>query len=434
MDDSRTALVLLPPFWPNMPPLGLALLKGYLGLRGIEASLIDFNNLFFNIASGPLQKEWRKGCSLGLEEDMPAVLKREHPAEYERMLKQLSEYRTIGFSCYKSNMNLTLEIAEILKCGNRGLRVILGGPEIARRFFRDRAGFPGDLSQVADLLVVGEGERALERYLSGGLSYAKAAIFDEIDNPDHFSLPDYSDIDFSLYPRKNAASLFFSRGCIRKCRFCSERLLYKKFRTCRVSNILTQVESLGKTGISHFVFHDSLINGDLRSLESLCDGLSDCFGRVSWEAQIVIRPEMPDRLFAKLKKSGCVHLFVGLESGCDRTLKAMNKGFAARDAVSFFEKLNRQGLSFGVSIIVGYPGENSRDFDESTAFLIANKSLIPRIEQVNPFVYYEGTGLPESVDYRLNPQSRERVGIFIARIEKAGFKYTNAFVNNLIES
>ncbi|MFH1878278.1 MAG: hypothetical protein ABH883_05685 [Candidatus Omnitrophota bacterium] len=40
MKEKKTALVLLPLFWPNMPPLSLAVLKGYLGGKGIPADCL----------------------------------------------------------------------------------------------------------------------------------------------------------------------------------------------------------------------------------------------------------------------------------------------------------------------------------------------------------------------------------------------------------
>ncbi len=131
----------------------------------------------------------------------------------------------------------------------------------------------------------------------------------------------------------------------------------------------------------------------------------------------------------KIKTSGCYNLFIGLESGCDKTLKKMNKGFTIKDAMSFFKKLNSTGIFFGVSIITGYPGETEPDFMESLNFIIKNKSLIPKIEQINPFTYYDGINTKKTG----NKDSLKRLDIFIETIKSHGFKYTNAFIGNLIE-
>jgi len=184
-----------------------------------------------------------------------------------------------------------------------------------------------------------------------------------------------------------------------------------------------------KNKTDSFVFHDSLINGDLEKLEELCDKMIKCFGSVKWEAQIAVHNSMPLALFKKMKKSGCYNLFVGLESGCTRTLKNMNKGFTPQNAVNFFKKLNAAGLFFGVSVIIGYPGETEADFRESMDFIIKNKPLIPKIEQVNPFTYYDGT----TADKKADKNALKRLDIFIKEIKSNGFKYTNAFLGNLME-
>ena len=153
---------------------------------------------------------------------------------------------------------------------------------------------------------------------------------------------------------------------------------------------------------------------------------------LSLEAQIAIRKDMPDTLFAKMKESGCYHLFVGLESGSDHTLKRMRKGFSPQEAVEFFRTLNAHNLSFGVSMIVGSPGETEEDNRESLNFLLRHKDLIPKIEQINPFIPYDGTDMGPSGSY--DPEiAFRRAWMFVEEIKEAEYKYTNAFIFNLVE-
>jgi threonylcarbamoyladenosine tRNA methylthiotransferase MtaB len=159
----------------------------------------------------------------------------------------------------------------------------------------------------------------------------------------------------------------------------------------------------------------------------------DNFGGINWEAQISVRPDMPQELFHKLKASGCYHLFVGLESGSDRTLKSMAKGYTGEEALIFFKRLKQARLSFGISIIVGYPGETERDFNESLEFVTGSRELIPKIEQLNPFTYYEGTSAPRQADYKRNQVSLKRLKIFLDEIRKHGMRYTNAYIGNLVD-
>ncbi len=403
MLNNRIALALLPPFWPNLPPLNLAILKAYLHSRGIITDIFDYNNTYSA-----------------------------QPGREREIAEKLLCYNIVGFSCYRSNFETTLKVSRILKEKEPGIKIIFGGPEIASQYFKFNGALAEKYGQLANLLVVGEGELPLSEYLTISGTNEHVAVFRELETLENFPLPDYSGLDFNRYSKKGAVSLLYSRGCIRRCRFCSERLLYKKYRCLPAENIVEQIRRQQEAGRRSFIFHDSMLNGNLQGLENLCDQLIEKFGSVNWEAQIAIRNDMPEHLLIKMKQSGCYHLFVGLESGSNRTLAAMNKGYTKEEAAEFFRILKAAGLSFGISMITGFPGESEADFRESLDFVIRNKDIIPKIEQVNPFVYYEGTDLPREADYRLNPQSVARTEQFIMEIKHAGLKYTKAFVMNLL--
>lgn len=418
-----------------MPPLGIGYLQSFLISKGEDCDILDLNNLFYNLSSLELKKSWLVSCNTPLEENIFSLIQKNHPEEFKSIVDKMLEYEIIGFSCFKSNIHSALKLARLLKSRNKATRVIFGGPEITRQYFKKS----GDINGLADFIVVGEGEKGLLNYIASiQLRYpleadsaaGRFSLFSELDNLDKLPFPVYKGMDLNAYPRKNSVPLLFSRGCVRKCRFCSEALLYKRFRVRPVKNVIEEIQyHKSKNKIDSFVFHDSLINGDLKKLEELCDKIIEKFGSIKWEAQIAIRNDMSGRLFEKIKKSGCYNLFVGLESGCDKTLKNMNKGFTAKDAAGFFKKLNDAGLFFGISVIVGYPGETESDFKESLDFIISNKSIIPKIEQVNPFTYYNGTSAGKNPD----KDSLKRLDVFIKTVKSHGLKHTNAFLGNLIE-
>mgnify|MGYP001583399807 FL=1 len=413
-----------------MPPLGIGYLQAFLTNNSVKCSILDLNNIFYNLASSELKKYWLISCNTFLEKNIFSLMQKNHPEEFKSLVDKMLEYEIIGFSCFKSNIHSTLKLARLLKSRNKTIRIIFGGPEMAREYFKTSGKFTKGILGLADFIVAGEGEKSLLNYIQKGPSKNRIASFCETGNLDKLPFPVYRGLDINSYPRKNSISILSSRGCVRKCKFCSEALLYKKFRVRPVKNLIEEImyhKSKNKT--EYFVFHDSLINGNLKKLEELCDKIIEKFGSIKWEAQIAIRNDMSGRLFKKIKKSGCYNLFTGLESGCDKTLKNMNKGFTTKDAVGFFKKLNDAGLFFGISVIVGYPGETESDFKESLDFIISNKSIIPKIEQVNPFTYYNGTGADKNPD----KDSLKRLDVFIKAIKSHGLKHTNAFLGNLIE-
>ncbi len=429
----KTALVLMPPFWPNMPPLSLIHLGAFLQSHGQNISLYDLNNKIFNLADEQLKKEWLVSSNARLEENMPRILKEKFPQILEQIETELSGFQILGFSCYRSNLKTTFSLINNLKRKRPDIRIVLGGPEIIRQYFKNKDVFQNKEFSTADLIVVGEGEKPFYEFMQGEKE-EKAAYFEEIPNLNVYNPIDgYKRLDMRQYPRKDSVSLLLSRGCLKSCRFCSERLLYKEVRTRSIENIITEIERhLRKNNVQSFVFHDSMLNMNLARLERLCEAIIKKFGSIHWEAQMGIRVEMSDQLLARIAQSGCYNIFIGLESGCDNTLDEMRKGFTSMDALMFFKKLKKAGLSFGVSLIVGFPGETKEDCEESLRFLIENKEYIPKIEQINPFVHYEGTDTRPEDDYSNQAQIVERTRFFIDELRRNNFKMTKAFINNLI--
>ena len=430
----RVLLTLLPLFWPKMPPLGLGFLQSYLAQNGINSNILDLNNIFYNLADNNLKKQWLLSCNAALEKNILSIIKRNYPTAYNDSIEKMLCYDVLGFSCFKSNFASTLEIIRLLKAKRKDIKIILGGPEITRQFFKGKGRINSSIVKLADYLVVGEGEEPLLNFLISKKNSAKTASFKQLDNLENIDFPRYQGLSVESYPKKDAMPIQFSRGCIRRCGFCSERLLYKGLRHRRVKSIVDEIRYHKiNNNTNYFVFFDSLINSSLDKLEDLCDKIIDNFGSINWEAQIAVRDDMSQKLLERMKRSGCYNLFVGLESASDNTLKKMNKGFTTKDAISFFKKLNKAGLFFGISIIVGYPGETDRDFRESLDFIIRNRDIIPKIEQVNPFAYYDGTPADKTGDYKVNRASLGRMQVFIDEIKRSRFKYTNAFLGNLIE-
>jgi anaerobic magnesium-protoporphyrin IX monomethyl ester cyclase len=434
MPTRTIALVMMPPVYPKMPPLGLGYLQAYVEAHGMSADIIDVNNAWYRCVSEGLKKEWLRSSNIHFENTLGGRIKREYGREYSFVHERLAAYGVIGFSCFKSNLQTTCDFISDLRQRHKQVKIVLGGPEITRQSLKHKGRIPVFLRRVADFFVVGEGERAFLEYLEGREDSSRVIAYRQLRSLKSIPFPRYRGITMCSYPHHNAIALLASRGCVRYCAFCSERLLHKGFCTRSVEGIIDEIHYHRQTNqISSFVFYDSLLNGDIRFLEQLCDALIRSFGGVNWEAQIAVRTDMPQRLFDKMKKSGCYNLFVGLESGSDRTLERMRKGFASAQAEAFFKQLHASGLSFGISIIVGFPRETEADFRQTLDFIIKHKDLIPKIEQVNPYVYYDGTPVEPRADYRMNKRALERFNSFISAMKSQRIRYTNAFVGNLID-
>jgi len=157
---------------------------------------------------------------------------------------------------------------------------------------------------------------------------------------------------------------------------------------------------------------------------------------IKWEGQVYIRENMDKSLFKLMKESGCYNMFIGLESGSDLILKKMKKNFNTASASEFFVKCRENGLHFEISLILGYPGETLNTIDETMNFLKINSALIPKIAQINQYIYYKFSEVTEN-EYLIQKEVNKNIGIteHINRIlefaKSCNIKYTKAFINNL---
>jgi len=409
-------LIQTPPFWLKTPPLSLVYLKSFLKSKGICAGILDINWLLFKAMQLPL-RQWLS-LDKNFEDNLFAAAKRKCPRIFDDIYRCLADAEYVGFSLFRRNKAFAFSFANEINQKFPDKKIIFGGPHTLwldkNRQLNNKYHW-----------VIGEGEIALARIISG----AKPAVirFEEIAHLDSLPFYDFSPLEPHHYSQ--TLPLLSSRGCPHSCAFCSERLLYKKFRHHSPHYLLEQIRLLKhKYKISNFVFLDSLINYNRDWLASFCDLLIKNDLRINWEAQMRIEKGFPPVLAKLMKKSGCYNLFIGLESASDTVLSAMHKGFDIGSALGFFKTLKTAGLHFEISLIFGYPAETEKEFKETIKFIINNKGTIPKIAQANPFIDYQN----DKMDDASNAEGKKRTDAFLKTLGREGIKYTKSFINNLI--
>jgi radical SAM superfamily enzyme YgiQ (UPF0313 family) len=406
-----------PPGWLKSPPLGCAYLKTFLDKNGVETKILDLNAALFQLYNLP-KNEW-----LALNDDFERNLfgesEKTFPQFFDNVYRRLENSQTIGFSLFKRNTHFTLSLARKIKERFPQKRIVFGGPQT---IFFDKMG----ILDKDYTWVIGEGELPFLKIAQGD----KTRIFRFEEVPKLDTLP-FIDFDgFGLKSYQPILPLFSSRGCRFRCSFCSENLLYQKFRQHSPGYMADEIKNLkSKYAINTFVFCDSMINSDIDWLNAFCDKLIGEELNIKWEAQIRVAANFPQEVALKMKKSGCYNLFIGLESGSNRILNLMQKGFNCETASAFFNCLKTAALHFEISLIFGYPEETENDFQETIAFISKNKELIPKVAQVNPFVDYLNAFPDKTFP---SPDGLRRVKDFIDFLNKEEIIYTRSFINNLI--
>jgi radical SAM superfamily enzyme YgiQ (UPF0313 family) len=262
--------------------------------------------------------------------------------------------------------------------------------------------FRGDL---VDYFIIGEGEYPLVFLLNtlrenetvhpdpgyviwkdkpGDRAVCLQAAKDNVIDIDRIPFPTFEEFDLSFYSQTDLLPLISSRGCVRSCAFCCDAPLRKPYR-CRsaekvAAEIMHHVQNYGRR---RFEFSDLLINGDLNFLDKFCSLLINMNLGICWGGQAAVRKDMELKLFRKMKKAGCGGLTFGCESFSDNVLKLMHKGITPNDAKETFVKAKESGMLVEINLIVGFPGEQEQDIEETIKFLRENARWIDKINSLN---------------------------------------------------
>jgi radical SAM superfamily enzyme YgiQ (UPF0313 family) len=224
-------------------------------------------------------------------------------------------------------------------------------------------------------------------------------------------------LDFSSFPAAAYGDKLFissSRGCVRNCAFCTHVIDAKSFRTMSARRTVAEIRHQLQLHPSYQVveFCDSVVNGDIQRLAELAALLADYRGErlvshpgvgFAWTGQGVFHPAMTAPLLQSLRRSGCLRLSYGLESGSQRVVDLMRKGFRITDAERVLRATHQAGILAQVYLMAGFPGETEDDFQESLAFLERNAPFLDAVS-VSSLEIQKGSWLDRhAIDYGVQP-------------------------------
>jgi hypothetical protein len=147
-------------------------------------------------------------------------------------------------------------------------------------------------------------------------------------------------------------------------------------------------------GCRDFVFLNTTANLSPRRLERLCDALVAARLDLRWTDSA--RPHgITPRLAGKLRRAGCVMLSFGVESGSDRVLARMCKGFSRAEVEATLTAVHAAGILTRVNLIAGYLHERGEDVARTVALIESQRGHIDLIGCFNGFQLLKAAGFDE---------------------------------------
>lgn len=316
--------------------------------------------------------------------------------------------KIIGFSLNGNNIKFTTKIAQTIKELLPDCTILVGGytcvfHEIGPKIFDD-----------FDYMVIGEAELTMGSLVKSLLNHEKPrdlmGVISKLDSKDRefvpapllhdldsIDFPKYEWIDYALYKSyigTNLIPIAGSRGCVwSKCTFCSEKF---KWRRRSPQKIVDEFQWHNDKGGYIFHFNESDLNGDPESLVELCKEVIKRGLVIKFVGQLRIHHKSDREFFDILKLAGFDSLRFGVDGWSKNTNKIQKKGYPLSLIDDNLKACHDAGISVGVNIVIGVPGETEDDIIETIERVEKNKNFITKVENVNILLLAYGNNFYET--------------------------------------
>jgi radical SAM superfamily enzyme YgiQ (UPF0313 family) len=214
---------------------------------------------------------------------------------------------------------------------------------------------------------------------------------DKLPFPAHHLLP----LDALKRMGKVLFPLITSRGCVFWCDFCSTvRMFGRGYRWRSPKNVVDEMQLVhDKYGVEQVTFYDDAFSVDRNRVLKICEELHARKLDMIWDCGT--RVDMVDRdLLKTMRDAGCIAVWLGVESGSEAILGAMNKKIKLDQTRLAYKTAHDVGLMTIANVVLGFPGETEQTAKETIRFV---KELNP--DDVGFYVAtpYPGTPMYDQV-------------------------------------
>ena len=294
------------------------------------------------------------------------------------------------------------------KFKKRGKIVIWGGVHVTSLYDHHRERFEKEIEPYADAVVLGEAEEVWGKLVCDIFVGNLQKIYRANGRPksEIWPKPRYNLIGSDKFLVKNSRQA--TRGCPLNCEFCSVTSFngpgFRKHNARVVADDIRETLSQRKSGLgrSFFAFVDDNICFDRSYFAELALELSEVkkeFPRFCWGGQTNLYSVDKSIRYKGIEydmgvlmaKSGCIGMFVGIESVSKESLALANKSFNEVEKYpDQIKKFHDHGIMLNAGMVFGFDSDTVKVFDDTYEFLVKNKV---EISLLNILVPLPGTEL-----------------------------------------
>ena len=302
-----------------------------------------------------------------------------------------------------------------------------------------------ELSKIPEIdLVLGNNEKVeivkyVEEYINNHIN--------NVELDDVMYSKEFSDFGNVTYTEKTRAVIKIQDGCDRFCSYCIIPYARGRVRSRKPENIISEITQIASKGIKEVVItgihiasygKDFAMSKDSKltsyRLIDLLEEINEIQGiqriRLGSIEPLLITVEFVERL-KKLEKI-CHHFHLSLQSGCDETLKRMNRRYTTEQFKEIVRLLRGtySDVNLTTDIIVGFPGETDEEFNKTYQFLKEIKFYKMHIFKYSPRKGTKAAVMPNQINGDIKEERSKKL---IELSDRNEIEYNKSYIGKNVE-
>ena len=274
-----------------------------------------------------------------------------------------------------------------------------------------------DLENMSEIdIVLGNEEK------SNIVQYVEEFIKDKsklIEIQDIATKKEFEDMGQITYTEKTRAFIKVQDGCNQFCSYCIIPYARGRVRSRNLESIIKEITQIAKNGIKEVVITGIHVAsygkdfGNENGLIELLEKINEIEGikriRLGSLEPKIITEDFMKRLI-KLEKISH-HFHLSLQSGCDETLKRMNRKYTTEEVREIINRLRKyyNDVILTTDIIVGFPGETEKEFETTYQFLKEIKLYKMHVFPYSPRKGTRASVMKEQIDGNIKELRSKRL-------------------------
>ena len=250
---------------------------------------------------------------------------------------------------------------------------------------------------------------------------------------------EFEDLKITKYEDRTRAFIKIQEGCSQFCSYCIIPYARGPIRSRPENEVLAEIKKLADNGFAEIILvgiHVASYGLDLKntSLEQLLTEIEKIDNvkrlRLSSIEPMTLNSDFVNKI--KHSKKLCPHFHISLQSGCDETLKRMNRKYTTAQYKEIANRLRESfpDVALTTDIMVGFAGETEEEFNKTLEFV---KEI--DFAEAHIFQYSQRKGTPAAImENQAAPEIKEkRSKILIEETTKSQNKFLNKHIGTTTE-